>query len=84
MKTKTVRYEITYRSWTEYPPFKARHTDKLEAADDADALRKFNDLKEKYERCEDFKLIKIVRETRTSRHGGPSKKITVITETQLA
>lgn len=83
-KTKTVRYEITYRSWTESPPWEARHTDKLKAADDIEALQKFNDIKKEYERCEGFKLMRIVRETWSAKRSGLPEIITVIIKTQLA
>lgn len=83
-KTKTVKYEITYQSWMERPPFRSKHIDKLVATDDADAINQFNHLKTEYERCENFKLTKITRERLTTKHSSLSETVTVITRTQLA
>ena len=83
-KTKTVYYEITYRSWTENPPYRCRETQKIDAADDADAIQKFYDIRLQYERCDGFKLIKIERETRTSNSSGFPRSVIIIIKTQLA
>tara|TARA_B100000315_G_scaffold75992_1_gene69535 strand:+ start:179 stop:385 length:207 start_codon:yes stop_codon:yes gene_type:complete len=65
--------------WDEQPPGHSKKTHKLNVANDKEARTRFNNWKKISERCWDFKLIKIVKETNTS----PRKKITIITETQL-
>lgn len=84
MSKQTVGYEMTYSSGIDRPMRSAKHTDQLVAADDTEALQKFNDLKNQYVESDDFKLFKITSETWTSQRENFLRQITVIIKTQLA
>ena len=79
-KTKSIKYHIRFIGWDEQPPGHSKKTHRLNAESDNEARIEFDKWKKVSERCWDFKLIKVVRETTM----GPRKKVTMITETHLA